>query len=166
MIRPGSLFLCCLLLVPGASAVAADTPLQRFTLVVGANTGGADRPLLKYGVSDAERFARVMVDLGGVRPEHNTILKQPKLRDLLDGLDLLTRKVTEAASARVVQNPILATALTAEIGYEKAAKIAKAAAEQGRSVADVARELTGLEPKQLAELLDPLRLCGEDGRQR
>jgi hypothetical protein len=97
MIRPGSLFLSCSLLVVAANAVEADTTLQRYTLIVGANFGGADRPVLKYGVSDAERFARVMVDLGGVSPEHNTILKQPKLRDLLDGLDLLTRRVTDAA---------------------------------------------------------------------
>lgn len=97
MIRPGCLFLSCSLLVLAANAVDADTPLQRYTLIVGANFGGADRPVLKYGVSDAERFARVMVDLGGVNPEHNTILKQPKLRDLLDGLDLLTRRVADAA---------------------------------------------------------------------
>ena len=97
MIRPGCLSLSCSLLVFAATAVEADTPLQRYTLIVGANFGGADRPLLKYGVSDAERFARVMVDLGGVSPEHNTILKQPKLRDLLDGLDLLTRRVADAA---------------------------------------------------------------------
>jgi Caspase domain len=75
----------------------ADAPLQRYTLIVGANFGGADRPVLKYGISDAERFARVMVELGGVSPEHNTVLRQPKLRELLDGLDLLTRRVTEAA---------------------------------------------------------------------
>jgi Caspase domain len=97
VIRPGCLFLSCSLLVLAASAVAADTSLQRYALIVGANFGGADRPMLKYGVSDAERFARVMVDLGGVSPEHNTILRQPKLRDLLDGLDLLTRRVADAA---------------------------------------------------------------------
>ena len=74
----------------------ADVQLQRYTLIVGANFGGADRPMLKYGVSDAERFARVMVDLGGVRPEHNVVLKQPKLRDLLDALDLITRRVSDA----------------------------------------------------------------------
>jgi fumarate hydratase class II len=74
--------------------------------------------------------------------------------------------VTRTASARVAQNPILATALTGTIGYEKAAEIAKAAAEQGRTVAEVAAERSGLDPKKLAELLDPLRLCGEDGRQR
>ena len=97
MIRPGCLFLSCSLLLLAANAVDADTALQRYTLIIGANNGGADRPVLKYGVSDAERFARVMVDLGGVSPEHNTILKQPKLRDLLDGLDLLTRRVADAA---------------------------------------------------------------------
>jgi hypothetical protein len=97
MIRPGCLFLSCSLLVIAANAVDADPPLQRYTLIVGANFGGADRPVLKYGVSDAERFSRVMADLGGVSPEHNTILKQPKLRDLLDGLDQLTRRVADAA---------------------------------------------------------------------
>ena len=99
MSRPGRLFLSCWLLTLMANAVEAQTAtrLQRYTLIVGANFGGADRPVLKYGVSDAERFARVMVDLGGVSPEHNTILKQPKLRDLIDGLDLLTRRVTDAS---------------------------------------------------------------------
>jgi Caspase domain len=97
MIRPGCLFLSGSLLMLAAHAVDADTSLQRYTLIVGANFGGADRPVLKYGVSDAERFARVMVDLGGVSPEHNTILRQPKLRDLLDGFDMLTRRVADAA---------------------------------------------------------------------
>jgi fumarate hydratase class II len=74
--------------------------------------------------------------------------------------------VTGAGPARVQQNPILATALTATVGYEEAAKIAKAAAAQGRTVLDVAQEITGLDRDQLAGLLDPVRLCGEDGRQR
>jgi hypothetical protein len=86
----------CALVAVAARPAAADTRLQRYALVVGANFGGADRPLLKYGVSDAERFARVMVELGGVAPEHSTVLRQPKLRELLDGLDLLTRRVTDA----------------------------------------------------------------------
>ncbi len=90
-------FPLCAVVAIGTGPAAADTRLQRYTLIVGANFGGADRPLLKYGVSDAERFARVMVDLGGVAPEHNTVLRQPKLRELLDGLDLLTRRVTDAA---------------------------------------------------------------------
>ena len=70
-------------------------PLQRYALVVGANAGGGDRPTLQYAISDAERFARVMVDLGGVTPANEIVLKQPKLRDLTDAFDLLTRRVTE-----------------------------------------------------------------------
>ena len=53
---------------PRSPDAAAAAPVQRFTLVIGANSGGADRPLLQYAVSDAERFARVLVDLGGVAP--------------------------------------------------------------------------------------------------
>jgi hypothetical protein len=89
--------LCCAIVAIAVRPAAADTRLQRYALIVGANFGGADRPLLKYGVSDAERFARVMVDLGGVAPEHNMVLRQPKLRELLDAIDLLTRRVTDAA---------------------------------------------------------------------
>ena len=94
-LRSIALLLCAVATITARPA-AADTRLLRYTLIVGANNGGADRPLLKYGVSDAERFARVMVDLGGVAPEHNMVLKQPKLRELLDGLDLLTRRVSDA----------------------------------------------------------------------
>ena len=97
----------CAIVIFGARAAAADVVLQRYTLVVGANFGGADRPLLKCGVSDAERFARVMIDLGGVRPEHNTLLRQPKLRDLLDGLDLLTRRVSDAARTSTARTEVI-----------------------------------------------------------
>lgn len=89
----------CLLFVLAAFAPAsalAAGPLQRYTLVVGANFGGADRARLQFAVSDAERFARVMVDLGGVPSANEIVLKQPKLRDLLEGLELLSARVTEA----------------------------------------------------------------------
>jgi hypothetical protein len=91
--------LLCAVVAVAARPAAADVRLQRYALIVGANFGGADRPMLKYGVSDAERFARVMVDLGGVEPGHSMVLRQPKLRELLDGLDLLTRRVTDARQA-------------------------------------------------------------------
>jgi hypothetical protein len=42
-------------------------PLQRYALVIGANAGGADRAPLQYAVSDAERFARVLVDSAACR---------------------------------------------------------------------------------------------------
>jgi fumarate hydratase class II len=82
-------------------------------------------------------------------------------RYLLDGLE-----VTDKASALVQRNPILATALNLAVGYETAAKIAKSAAASGRTVREVAAEMTKLPPAQLDELLDPARMCGDRGRRR
>ncbi|MFO7581102.1 class II fumarate hydratase [Guyparkeria sp.] len=59
-------------------------------------------------------------------------------------------------------NPILVTALNPVIGYEAGAAIAKRAYAEGRTVIDVAREMTDLDEDTLAELLDPRRLTGED----
>ena len=56
------------------------------------------------------------------------------------------------------KNPILVTALNREIGYEKAALIAKKAYTENRPIIDVAHESTGLSIKKLRYLLDPKRL--------
>ena len=55
-------------------------------------------------------------------------------------------------------NPILVTALNREIGYEKAAHVAKKAYKEKRSIVDVAHEETGIPIKQLKMLLDPAKL--------
>ncbi|MEZ5499745.1 MAG: class II fumarate hydratase [Steroidobacteraceae bacterium] len=55
-------------------------------------------------------------------------------------------------------NPVLVTALVPLIGYEKAAAIAQRAFAEHRSIAEVAAQMSGIEPKRLARLLDPLRL--------
>jgi len=60
----------------------------------------------------------------------------------------------------LARNPILVTALNAEIGYEAGARIAKMAYESGRPILDVAAEETGIERERLAALLDPMRLTG------
>ena len=80
------------------TAVGAGV-VQRYLLVAGANYGGLDRPRLQYAVSDAERFARVLVDLGGVVPANEIVLKEPKLRDFLQALDLLSARVAEGQRA-------------------------------------------------------------------
>ena len=56
------------------------------------------------------------------------------------------------------RNPILVTALNAVTGYELGAKIAKQAYAEGRSVKEVAAELTDLSPDELQRLLDPVTL--------
>jgi len=56
------------------------------------------------------------------------------------------------------RNPILVTALNPVIGYEQGAAIAKRAYAEGRPIREVAAQMTGLPPAQLALLLDPLQL--------
>jgi hypothetical protein len=79
-------------------AWSADV-LERFAPVVGANSGGASRPALKYAVSDAERFARVIVELGGVSPANELLLRQPKLHELTGAFDTLATRVADGRRA-------------------------------------------------------------------
>jgi len=59
---------------------------------------------------------------------------------------------------QLAQNPILVTALNSVIGYELGAKIAKTAYQDGRSVMEVAKELTNLSEAELNRLLNPEKL--------
>lgn len=67
--------------------------------------------------------------------------------------------VNEQHIAELVgRNPILVTALNPVIGYEKGAEIAKKAYAEGRSLKDVAMEMTDLSSEELDRLLDPRKL--------
>ncbi|MEJ5253178.1 MAG: class II fumarate hydratase [Chthonomonadetes bacterium] len=61
----------------------------------------------------------------------------------------------ERIAESVGKNPILVTALNPVIGYDKAAQIAKRAYAEGRSLKEVALEMTDLTEEQLDALLDP-----------
>jgi fumarate hydratase class II len=87
--------------------------------------------------------------------------------DLLDSIDLLSAGVRnftlrcvngieanrEKTGALVEQSLAMATALTPEIGYDRAAAIAKEAYQTGRTVREVAIETSGLSAEKIAELL-------------
>jgi fumarate hydratase class II len=62
---------------------------------------------------------------------------------------------TENVQASLALNPILVTVLNREIGYSKAAEIAKRAYSEKRPIIDVAAEMTDLPRDKLAELLNP-----------
>ncbi len=64
----------------------------------------------------------------------------------------------ERVSSLLDKNPILVTALNPVIGYDKAAQIAKTAHAEGRSLKDVAAEMTDLSKAELDRLLDPAKL--------
>jgi fumarate hydratase, class II len=66
----------------------------------------------------------------------------------------------ERIAAQLARNPVLVTALTSRIGYDKAAAIAKRARVEGRAIRDVAREMSGLSEEEIDLLLDPARLTG------
>jgi fumarate hydratase class II len=61
-------------------------------------------------------------------------------------------------AALVEKNPILVTALSPIIGYDKAAAIAKQADAEGRAIKEVAAEKTSLSRAELDRLLDPASL--------
>jgi fumarate hydratase class II len=56
----------------------------------------------------------------------------------------------------------LTTALAPRLGYDEAARLAKIAHEQGRTIRDAARQEAGLPPDELERLLDPKRMTGGD----
>ena len=64
----------------------------------------------------------------------------------------------EKISGLVGRNPILVTALNPVIGYEMGAKIAKMAYAEGRTLREVALEMTELTSDELDRLLDPRQL--------
>lgn len=59
---------------------------------------------------------------------------------------------------KLEKNPILVTALNPLIGYDLAAKIAKKAYLESRSLKDVAREMTNLSDDELNKALDPIQM--------
>jgi fumarate hydratase class II len=78
----------------------------------------------------------------------------------IDGLEVSESEISD----RLERNPILATALAPEIGYEKAAQVAVKAAEEHRKVKDVAEEMTEMRRDELDRLLDPKRMTdGSEG---
>jgi fumarate hydratase class II len=56
----------------------------------------------------------------------------------------------------IEQSLAMCTALAPLIGYDKAAEIAKKAHQSGKTVTEIAREMSGLDEEVLAKVLDPI----------
>ena len=63
-------------------------------------------------------------------------------------------------ASNLEQSLAMCTSLAPVIGYDRAAQIAKEAYQSGRTVREVALEMSGLDQKKLDELLDARRLTG------
>lgn len=66
----------------------------------------------------------------------------------------------QRCESKLEQSLAMVTALAPVIGYDKAARIAKMAYETGRTVREVALELSGLDEARINELLDPRKMAG------
>jgi fumarate hydratase class II len=79
--------------------------------------------------------------------------------DLLADKGIKSFKVnTKNIQAQLDKNPILVTALNREIGYVKAAEIAKKAYKENKPIIDVAEAETNISRARLVKLLDPKKL--------
>jgi fumarate hydratase class II len=83
-------------------------------------------------------------------------------RSAIAGFAVNARQVAGALD----RNPMLVTALAPVIGYDLAAAIAKRALAEGRPIREVAAEMTDLDERRLAKLLDPAALTKGGVRQR
>jgi hypothetical protein len=81
------------LLIFAAFLQAAPQKVERFLLVAGANNGGTDRVKLRYAESDANSFANVMSQMGGI--EKNNILRvfDPNTKTLQSGFSELAKRL-------------------------------------------------------------------------
>ena len=78
-----------LIFASALQASASDNGIRRYLLAAGANNGGAGRVTLRYAVSDAQAFAAVLTDLGGVEKNNALVLTNPTGKELLGGLENL-----------------------------------------------------------------------------
>ena len=74
---------------------------RRFALIVGVNDGGVKRSVLRYAVTDAQAFARVMEEMGGVAPEDLQLLTEPSRGDLVLALGQLGGAMARARNPQV-----------------------------------------------------------------
>jgi hypothetical protein len=79
-----------------AQPPSRQVTLRRLVLIAAANRGGDERPVLKYALTDADRFSQVMQALGGVDAADVVLLRQPRVGELDAALDALKQRVASA----------------------------------------------------------------------
>jgi fumarate hydratase, class II len=84
-------------------------------------------------------------------------------RNFLERLVLGLEADRERIESFIEQSLAMATALVPEIGYDRAAAIAKEAYQQRKTVRTIALEQGGISEDRLKELLDPKRLATPQG---
>ncbi len=74
----------------------ADAETVRFAVVVGHNAGREGRTPLRFAEVDAGKVARVLVSLGGVKPENLSLLQGRTPKDVRKVMGEMTAKIKQA----------------------------------------------------------------------
>src|SRR6185503_1363849 len=89
-----SIFLVLILAAAAAPAAASGgDKLRRYAVIIGANNGGAGREVLRYAASDAEAVARVLRELGGVRPADAVLVREPDTHQLDQTFQSMSKRI-------------------------------------------------------------------------
>jgi len=80
-------------LIFAAFLYAAPQKVERFLLVAGANNGGMDRVKLRYAESDANSFAGVMSQMGGVAKNNVLRVFDPDAKAMQNGFAELEKRL-------------------------------------------------------------------------
>ncbi|HPM78556.1 MAG TPA: caspase family protein [bacterium] len=83
----------------GLAAESGAGQLRRFAFIVGANDGGPKRVELRYAHTDAEAFAQVLRELGGVSERDSFVLLEPNRNNLRTSFHQMRNLLTEAKRA-------------------------------------------------------------------
>ncbi|WP_304608697.1 caspase family protein [Hyalangium versicolor] len=78
-------FVLSMLLMAGVATAETPASVRRLALLVGVNDGGPGRERLRYAVTDAQAFAKVLSELGGVSPADRVLLLDTGRTGLMDG---------------------------------------------------------------------------------
>ncbi|MBN1206321.1 MAG: caspase family protein, partial [Myxococcaceae bacterium] len=79
------LFVLLTLLLAGVSAAETPASVRRLALLVGVNDGGPGRERLRYATTDAQAFAKVLSELGGVAPADRVMMLDTGRAGLMEG---------------------------------------------------------------------------------
>jgi hypothetical protein len=95
--RPAAALVLVLALASGvARGAEPENGVERFALVAGASSGGAERAPLRYATTDAREVARVLGQLGGVEKDDLVLLEDPDAGDLRKAIARLGKRVAAA----------------------------------------------------------------------
>jgi hypothetical protein len=82
----------------GEGGEGAPVGVRRAALVVAAHDGGQGRAVLAHATRDAEKFAEVMQELGGVSPSDAVVILDPSAQGLRAGFEELQRRLLATPS--------------------------------------------------------------------